>query len=121
MIVFRPTSETNLGFFGYVTDYLATVLKKARMGRGFTVMHIYSMGLKHLTISIPPVDEQAAIVCFLDDEFEKTNEIIAGKNREIELLREYCTRLIADVVTGKLDVRDLASQLPEIVAEDSKG
>jgi type I restriction enzyme S subunit len=33
--------------------------------------------------------------------------------REIALLREYRTRLIADVVTGKLDVREAAAQLPE--------
>ena len=33
--------------------------------------------------------------------------------REIELLREYRTRLVADVVTGKLDVREAAARLPE--------
>ena len=33
--------------------------------------------------------------------------------REIDLLREYRTRLIADVVTGKLDVREAASRLPD--------
>ena len=40
--------------------------------------------------------------------------------REIDLLREYRTRLIADVVTGKLDVREAAAELPEVdsLAED---
>ena len=41
--------------------------------------------------------------------------------REIDLLHEYRTRLIADVVTGKLDVRDAAAALPEadpLAAED---
>ena len=33
--------------------------------------------------------------------------------REIDFLREYRTRLIADVVTGKLDVREAAATLPE--------
>lgn len=33
--------------------------------------------------------------------------------REIDLLREFRTRLVADVVTGKLDVREAASQLPD--------
>ena len=36
---------------------------------------------------------------------------------EIELLREYRTRLIADVVTGKLDVREAAADLPEEAEE----
>ena len=38
-------------------------------------------------------------------------------NREIELLNEYRTRLIADVVTGKLDVHEEATQLPDEVAD----
>ena len=37
--------------------------------------------------------------------------------REIALLREYRTRLIADVVTGKLDVREAAARLPDEVEE----
>ena len=36
---------------------------------------------------------------------------------EIFLLREYRTRLIADVVTGKLDVREVAARLPDEVEE----
>lgn len=46
----------------------------------------------------------------------KTRPLRAAIQRvghEIELLREYRTRLVADVVTGKLDVRDAAAQLPE--------
>ena len=39
---------------------------------------------------------------------------IARLEREIELLREYRTRLVADVVTGKLDVREAAARLPEV-------
>jgi type I restriction enzyme S subunit len=41
------------------------------------------------------------------------NQSIYRIDREISLLREYRTRLIADVVTGKLDVRDAAASLPE--------
>ena len=37
--------------------------------------------------------------------------------REIDLLREYRTRLIADVVTGKLDVREAAARLPDEAEE----
>jgi type I restriction enzyme S subunit len=38
---------------------------------------------------------------------------ISRLEREIDLLREYRTRLIADVVTGKLDVRETALRLPD--------
>lgn len=43
------------------------------------------------------------------------NAAIAQADREIALLREYRTRLVADVVTGQLDVREAAARLP---AED---
>ena len=38
---------------------------------------------------------------------------ISRLEREITLLREYRTRLVADVVTGKLDVRAAAASLPD--------
>ena len=43
---------------------------------------------------------------------------IANADREIQLIREYRTRLIADVVTGKLDVRKAAERLP-VESDDS--
>ena len=42
---------------------------------------------------------------------------LTAPRRQIELLSEYRTRLIADVVTGKLDVRAAASKLPDEVEE----
>ena len=47
-----------------------------------------------------------------------SNAAIVRARRQIELLQEYRTRLIADVVTGKLDVREAAAQLPD---EDDDG
>ena len=41
------------------------------------------------------------------------DDAIARARRHIDLVQEYRTRLIADVVTGKLDVREAAAQLPE--------
>ena len=53
----------------------------------------------------------------LDAELAINNTAIDRTEREIDLLREYRTRLIADVVTGKLDVREAAAQLPDEVEE----
>ena len=58
------------------------------------------------TIPLPPISEQAAIVEYLDRVTAKIDIAVAGAERQIELLNEYRTRLVADVVTGKLDVRD---------------
>lgn len=59
------------------------------------------------SIPVPPLSEQSAIVCYLDAATADLEKAIDAARREIELLREYRTRLIADVVTGKLDVRDV--------------
>lgn len=63
---------------------------------------------------MPPTEEQQRIVdAILEDTVDL--EVAANRiEREIELLREYRTRLIADVVTGKLDVRDAAARLPQV-------
>ena len=67
----------------------------------------------HMTIPLPPRAEQAAIVSHLDHETTHMDAARDRAQREIELLREYRTRLMADVVTGKLDVRAAAADLPE--------
>jgi len=64
---------------------------------------------------VPPVQEQVAIVAHAENETKSLNTAISRLEREIELLREYRTRLVADVVTGKLDVREAAAKLPQDV------
>ena len=63
-------------------------------------------------VAFAPLDEQVAITLYLDQAVNKTEQTIMRLEREISLLREYRTRLVADVVTGKLDVRPAACQLP---------
>jgi type I restriction enzyme S subunit len=60
-----------------------------------------------------PITEQKAIVEFVTSETFILTSAIDRYEREITLLREYRTRLVADVVTGKLDVREAALLLPE--------
>ena len=60
-----------------------------------------------------PKDEQTAIVEHLDRATADIDAAITRARRQIELLREYRTRLIADVVTGKLDVRETTANLPD--------
>ncbi len=58
------------------------------------------------------VKEQEAIPDYLESELPSIQRVIAQAERKISLIREYRTRLIADVVTGKLDVREAAERLP---------
>ena len=66
-----------------------------------------------LPIPLPPSQEQLQIVDVVLEQTSCLNDTAASAWREIDLLHEYRTRLIADVVTGKLDVREAAAQLPD--------
>ena len=68
-------------------------------------------------IAVAPAHEQRLIARQIEASADGLNTATNRANREIELLREYRTRLIADVVTGKLDVRAAAARLPDEVEE----
>ena len=63
-------------------------------------------------IALPPKDEQDAILRTLQKETATLRDSVIQTRRQINLMNEYRTRLIADVVTGQLDVRKAAAQLP---------
>ena len=76
-------------------------------------LRLYFDQLGQIPIVVPPVDEQSEIVAFYVAATADLDRTIATARLEIGLLREYRTRLIADVVTGKLDVREAAARLPD--------
>ena len=63
-----------------------------------------------------PIGEQLEIAQYIEEETKKIDAAIPAIQREIDLLREYRTRLISDVVTGQMDVRDIA--IPDYTPED---
>ena len=74
---------------------------------------LYWDDFKQMPALRPPPYEQTAIVCYLDKATADIDTAIDRARRQIDLLREYRTRLIADVVTGKLDVRKAVARLPD--------
>ena len=76
--------------------------------------HINAEELGTAVLLLPPLDEQAAIVRYLDRATADIDIATDRARRQIDLLKEYRTRLIADVVIGKLDVREAATGLPEV-------
>lgn len=68
------------------------------------------LGALHLALA-PTELEQLSIIEHIRGETQAIDEAIRRAQREITLIREYRTRLISDVVTGKLDVRGV--ELPE--------
>ena len=65
-----------------------------------------------LRMPVPDASEQAAIARYLDHTEQRVRRNIRSARRQIHLLQECRTRLIADLVTGKLDVREAATRLP---------
>ena len=92
--------------YGYVLLH-AYDLKKIFYGLGSDLRQNLEWGdFKYLPCLVPPLPEQTSDL----------DTAITCTRRGIDLLQEYHTRLIADVVTGKLDVREAALQLPNETA-----
>jgi type I restriction enzyme S subunit len=73
--------------------------------------------LRSFRVALPPLEEQHRIVKWSSEATADVESALSVATREISLLGEYRTRLIADVVTGKLDVREAAARLPNEVDE----
>lgn len=101
-------------------DYLAAVLETINYRpwiTGAAQPKLTQDRLLSITLGVAPRSEQDAIMAYVDQATAPLRTTIATARREIDLLREYRTRLIADVVTGKLDVREAAAALPELPAD----
>ena len=68
---------------------------------------LYTEDLGSINICIPPINEQAKILDAIVVFDEKIESMIGSIQKEIMLLEELRTKLIADVVTGQIDVRDV--------------
>ena len=79
--------------------------------QGSTVGHFNMDDIGWMNILAPPLAEQLLIVEAISTNTEELSAAIEKAEKEIDLLHEYRTRLIADVVTGKLDVREAAAKL----------
>ena len=94
-----------------VPRFMYYALRAAAKGNAFsdghisTIAHLTGDKLRAHRFPFPPFSEQEMLVSSLDSASKQTDQAASTALRQIGLLREYRTRLIADVVTGKLDVR----------------
>jgi type I restriction enzyme S subunit len=97
-------------------DYAFTLLQQLDLGRLAKPGPVPAIGegdVREIKVALPPSDEQRLIVSAVRSGTASLVSAISSAQGEIDLLREYRTRLIADVVTGKLDVREAAARLPD--------
>ena len=83
-----------------------------------TVKHLSSYDIRRLRVFMPDIEEQAQIVRRINEQSKTLDAAIQRALQEIDLIREYRTRLISDVVTGKLDVRDV--DLPDVGEDEAE-
>lgn len=84
-------------------------------GSTYDAVSVGEVGAMHLPF--PPIKEQLAVMKHISDATIVLSKAIERAQREIILILEYRTRLITDLVTGKLDVRHLSPELGEELAE----
>jgi type I restriction enzyme S subunit len=113
MMYFRPRASVLDADFLLYSIYGPVVRRYIEIeANGSTVGHLRLGQVSALPLLWCSLKEQQAIVTHIAAESEPLMIIASRLEREIELLREYRIRLVADVVTGKLDVRDAALRLP---------
>lgn len=101
-------------------EYLYYVFVSGRLWGGLgklgTQLNLNTETVGAVSIGCPQKDEQEQIVRWIIEKSTSIDVAITRAEREIELMQEYRTRLISDVVTGQVDVRDI--EVPEVTEED---
>jgi type I restriction enzyme S subunit len=122
--VFDPIADVSVDYLGelFRTRTYRVKFRSESKGLGTGTsgfMRLYNDRFGAIHIPLPPREEQDTILQGLGERLHGLNSAIARTEREIALMQEYRTRLTADIVTGKLDVREAAAKLPEPVAEEA--
>ena len=114
-VVTKPIDRIEPFYYEFLfrTDAYKRIVKMYSRGIVSDRDRLYWEDFKQIGSTVPPRAEQDHIVAWLHKELSRSNQASAHLTRQINLLHEYRTRLIADVVTGKLDVREAAAALPK--------
>lgn len=109
LIRYRPNKEIVLPDYIYL--YTQSSIYKKWLQQIFiqaTIQNVSAEKYNNLTILIPSLGEQKRIVFFLHKELNQVENVIRMIEDQISSLVEYKNRLISSVVTGQVDVRNIA-------------
>ncbi len=116
--VLTPGKNVEPEYLGYVIQSSAFVNRVAANSIGIAYPAIAETVLGRFPVALPPtMDEQQAIVAQIKTESAPLDDAIICTEEEIKLIREYRDRLIADVVTGQVDVRGWQPGPEDVVDE----
>lgn len=115
----RPRPQRVLGEFLFRSiGSTRTAQQFHVLATGVTRFALGKHDVKNAIIALPPVEEQQAICRWIVEECQPLDEAIARAEEEIQLIREYRDRLIADVVTGQIDVRGWRPGPDDVVSDE---
>ncbi len=110
LALLRPSPDALSGPYLFCALQSSAIASQFHIeANGVTRYGLPHQAIKSALLPVPPLHEQAAIVAHLDRVTAGIDAAIARARRQIELLNEYRARLIADVVTGQVDVRPAAA------------
>lgn len=121
VIVFHPNEGINVEYLLYQLYSQAALKHRYINGKGDIIVHIYPTALGNTIITLPGATDQKKTVARINEIIEQVKKAISVLTDEISVLREYRVRLVADVVTGKIDVRGIEIPEYEFVDEDADG
>ena len=112
--VFSPNAGVEPEYLHYVLQDAGFVNQVTANSVGIAYPAIAESVLARFRVALPASQkEQREVIAAIKNQTRPISVAISRLEREIELLREYRARLVADVVTGKVDVREAAAQLPD--------
>ena len=119
VIVFHPNEGTNVEYLLYQLYSQAALKHRYINGKGDIIVHIYPTALGNTIITLPGEADQNKAVARINEIIDQVNKAITVLTDEISVLRECRVRLVADTVTGKIDVRGIEIPEYEFVDEDT--
>jgi len=122
LIIVRTDEQLMIGAF-------LSLLLRSRFGynslrrvqTGALHPHLNCTWVREIPVPVPSLPEQRGIAAYLETAVSCTDQLIASSRKQVSLVEEYRARLIAEVVTGKLDVRRAAANMPLDVDFDEPG
>ena len=118
--VFAPQRPVNTKYFEllYHTAPFRAIYAGRSNGMTVGLQNLSNQNFYGVRTIVPPLAEQNGIVDFATEATRDLNTAIARIEQEIALMQEYRARLTADLVTGRLDVREAAERVPEFYLEE---
>ncbi len=117
MAYITPRSHASAEYLQYFLTAAYAELRRISVNSGSTKGALTCADVAAFKVLVPPIDEQKKIVAFLRQQLASTETGISSIQHLAERMQEFRARLIADVVSGKLDVREAAAHLPEEIED----